>query len=284
MTITEIEASIANLEKELSRYQTEADSKKLVGNGTFGKLGSQYSILYSPDLMLQVTITGQLGLLMLIEMLELARINVVSANTDGIIIKSPNKNKDLVNEIVKYWENVTGFETEETIYKAIYSRDINAYLALKQDGTFKGKNSYFDPWSGGTKEAIFRFHKNPVNTICIEAAKAKIKDGIDPVVTIRNCTDIRKFLSVRNVKGGASAGETYLGKTVRWYYSTNATDCLRTEARNKVPDSEGAMPCMILPDTFPLDIDYEKYEKETEMILENIGYTKRLTLFDLIEG
>ena len=43
------------------------ESLKIVLNGSFGKLGSKYSKLYAPDLMLQVTMTGQLMLLMLIE-------------------------------------------------------------------------------------------------------------------------------------------------------------------------------------------------------------------------
>lgn len=62
---------------------------KIVLNGTFGKLGSKYSFLYSPNLMIQVTITGQLALLMLIEALEAAGISVVSANTDGIVSRCP---------------------------------------------------------------------------------------------------------------------------------------------------------------------------------------------------
>ena len=37
--------------------------------------------------MIHVTVTGQLALLMLIEVLELNHIEVVSGNTDGIMIK-----------------------------------------------------------------------------------------------------------------------------------------------------------------------------------------------------
>jgi len=67
-----------------------ADSLKITINGSFGKLSSPHSVLYSPHLLIQVTITGQLALLMLIEMIELAGIPVVSGNTDGIVIKCPN--------------------------------------------------------------------------------------------------------------------------------------------------------------------------------------------------
>lgn len=262
----------------------EAEGLKVSINGAFGKLGSQFSILYAPDLLVQVTLTGQLCLLMFIEALEGAGIPVVSANTDGIVVKCPAEAVPTLDQITKWIEGVTGFETERTEYDGIFSANVNNYLALKKDGTFKGKGLYADPWEGGKKEAIFRFHVNPVNTICIEAAKRKIRDGIPPAETIRNCTTLTRFTSIRNAKNGANHNGRYLGKTVRWYHAIDENDCLRTNDGHKVADSDGAKPCMILPDTFPLDIDYEKYEKETANILEDIGYTKRLTLFDLIEG
>ena len=63
-----------------------ADVLKIAVNGSFGKLGSKYSALFAPELLIQTTITGQLCLLMLIERLEDAGARVVSANTDGVVI------------------------------------------------------------------------------------------------------------------------------------------------------------------------------------------------------
>ena len=128
-----------------------AEALKITINGTFGKLGSPYSVLYAPDLMIQVTVTGQLTLLMLIEVLELNHIEVVSGNTDGIMIKCRKELQTLMKLIIERWEQQTGFITEETKYEALYSRDVNAYLAVKKDGTSKGKNLYYDPWN--SKEA-----------------------------------------------------------------------------------------------------------------------------------
>jgi hypothetical protein len=64
-----------------------ADVLKIVVNGSFGKFGSKWSKLYAPDLLIQTTVTGQLALLMLIELLEEAGIEVLSANTDGIVTR-----------------------------------------------------------------------------------------------------------------------------------------------------------------------------------------------------
>lgn len=108
----------------------EAETKKIVVNGGFGKLGSPYSILYSPNLMIQVTVTGQLSLLMLIERVEKYGFQVVSANTDGFVTKARRDRLDVFESLVWDWEFETGFETEETRYAALYSKDVNNYIAF----------------------------------------------------------------------------------------------------------------------------------------------------------
>ena len=40
---------------------------------------------------------------------------------------------------------------------------------------------------------------------------------------------------------------------------------------NRVSSSEGACPCMELPDELPDNIDYERYEREAYAILHDIG-------------
>lgn len=189
-----------------------AATLKIVINGSFGKLGSMFSILYSPDLLIQVTITGQLSLLLLIEALEMNGIHVVSANTDGIAIKCPRNRIDLMNRIIEWWQQATGFNMEETRYLALFSRDVNNYIAVKEkmakDGTplgipggVKCKGAYANPWTGELDAT--RLHKNPTNTICIDAVQQYITSGRSIEDTIRSCTDITKFVSVRTVKGGA---------------------------------------------------------------------------------
>lgn len=169
-----------------------ADSLKIVINSGFGLLGSVYSTLYSPHLMIQVTLTGQLALLMLIEALELAGIRVVSGNTDGIVMHCRRDQEDALLGVVGWWEGATTFNTEETRYAALFSRDVNNYLAIKEGGGFKGKGA-FAPTS---------IAKNPQNNICVEAVVALIDQGVPIAETITGCTDIRKFVTVRTVRGG----------------------------------------------------------------------------------
>lgn len=265
------------LEAKKNKNIAVAECLKITINGTFGKTGSPYSILYAPEMTIQITITGQLALLMLIEKLELSNIEVVSANTDGIVIYCHKSKKEELNNIIKMWEKITNFETEETKYKAIYSRDVNAYIAIKENNEVKGKNLYYDPWRGKTaKDNYWKFQKNPTTQICVEAIEKLIMENIPIEKTIIECRDIKKFIAVKNVTGGAHKDNYYLGKVIRWYYAINVIGAINyINTNNKVPDSDGAFPCMDLPEIFPSNINYQWYIDKTIEMLHDLNYYKR---------
>lgn len=125
------DAKKAKDENGEKHWTTIANSLKITVNGSFGKLGSKWSALYAPRLLVQVTLTGQLSLLLLIERMELAGLHVVSANTDGIVVKCSTDRHDDMRQIIKDWENDTHFEMEETRYKALYIQNVNNYIAIK---------------------------------------------------------------------------------------------------------------------------------------------------------
>lgn len=245
---------------------------KIAANGSFGKFGDKWSILYSPQMVIQVTLSGQLMLLMLIELLEQEGLPVVSANTDGVVIKCPHNRAQTLRDAIKAWELVTDMITEETRYKALYSRDVNSYLALKENGKWKTKGAYGD--GGGP------LWKNPQARICSTAAQAYLRDGKPLEETIRKCRDIREFVCIRRVNGGAQHNGQPVGKVVRWYYSKTAGDCLRYAASaRKVAGTDGCQPLMILPTDVPVDLDYDRYIREADNILEDVGVKGQMSLF-----
>lgn len=246
--------------------KAQADMLKIVINGSFGKFGSKWSVLYAPDLLIQVTLTGQLSLLMLIEKLESVGVRVLSANTDGVVMTYPQVISDTVEASVKEWETLTAFETEATFYRALYSRDVNNYIAVKSNGEVKLKGAY------SIGQGVFRFHKNPTNSICVEAVVAFLINGTPISETVEKCEDLSKFLTVRKVNGGAVKHGVFLGKAIRWYYSTEcAGPIVYATSGNKVPKSDGTRPCLDLPATFPADVDFYRYECEAREILQEIG-------------
>ena len=279
---------LAELEEEFLKVSTISGGFKIVLNGSFGKLGSMYSKLYAPDLMLQVTLTGQLMLLMLIEELEEAGISVKSSNTDGVEIVCPKSKEALLEAIVFDWELNTGMVMEHGHYKALYARDVNNYVAV-YDGYTKTKGVYSEP----------SLMKNSEYPIVFKAIREYLLNGTPLLQTITECKDVRQFLTARTVKGGGvwnvpdeihntkeyeeyraeamrdyggfgsgrgakdeeiearnlafkqeqlAKGE-YLGKVVRWYYAEDGKTIHYKTNGNKVPKSDGAKPLMNLGET-----------------------------------
>lgn len=253
-----------------------AESLKIVVNGAFGKTLSPWSIMFAPEMGIQVTVGGQLCLLMLIEAFELSGIEVISANTDGVTCYVPNHLHEVYLQIIKWWERTVSLETEEKIYKGLYSRDVNNYMAVDEKGKVKAKGAYLNAYKDPDL-AIFRFHKNPVNTICLEAIEAYLVHGIALEKTVHDCTDIRKFVTVRSVRGGGVKNGEYLGKTVRWYYAKEeAGEIIYALSGNKVPRSDGARPCMELPASLPEDLDLDWYVREADSLIQDFGLSTTL--------
>lgn len=170
-----------------------AEALKIVINSIYGKLGSELFFLYDRFAQMQVTINGQLMTMTLIEELELNGIHVISANTDGIVIKLPKDKFEVYKDITDRWNkfNKMGADYEE--YKEIVSRDINNYFDIQTDNSieFKGaldpkqyikdlKNGYDMPI---VAKAVFEYFVN--NTPIME--------------TLHNHTDILDFCKTQNV-------------------------------------------------------------------------------------
>lgn len=251
-----------------------SENLKVAINGAFGKTGSPHSILYSPASFIQICLGGQLYQLMLIERMEAAGIPVISANTDGSLMHCHKDKEQLMLETIKQWAGITNFDTDETRYKAVYARDVNAYVAVKLDGTIKAKNVYYDPWkSTSAKDLYWRFQKNPTCQICAEAIELLITKGTPIEETIKENKDITRFVAIKNVAGGAHYNGEYLGKVVRWYYAKGETGTINYIKNNHlVGTTEGAKPLMDLPDEFPDDINYDFYIEKTKGMLDDMGW------------
>lgn len=262
------------LKAEADLLRTESDGLKIVLNGTFGKLFSKFSILYAPELGIRTTITGQLDLLMLIEMFECSGIRVVSANTDGIVLLIPEGMDGIADQIVKWWEQRTGLEMEATDYKSIHFRDVNNYVAIDTKGKAKRKGVFNQ---GGVLSGPQG--KSPVMDICADAVIALLTQGVPLRDTITSCQDIRKFIVLRGVTGGGTympalnsgLPNEYLGKVVRWYYGSDKSTWIADPKGGRVATSAGAVPVMRLPETFPTDIDYDSYITDAMEMLGDIG-------------
>ena len=247
---------IAKKENNVSK----ANVYKIILNGSFGKFGDQYSSLYSPKLLIHTTITGQLSILMLIEKLEEYGYNVLSTNTDGITVKVKKDKYDFFRKIVKSWEDKVNFKTEEVRYKSLHNQSVNSYIAIKEDGTLKCKGLF------GSDD----ISRNPAIKICKEAIFSYLLDKRKVEDTIMNAKqDPSNFIMVRKcAKGGYWKGE-YLGKVVRWYWSTKGEPITNPKG-DKVANTDDAFSIMNMEDKIA-NIHYEKYIIKTYELLKTIG-------------
>lgn len=261
----EIVARIAETKRQIPYHTRRANSLKILNNGTFGKLGSKWSLFYAPSELIQVTVTGQLALLMLIERLELSGIRVMSANTDGIVCCYTPAQEWLYKSIIHWWEQLTGFTMEFTDYTLVAARDVNSYVAITTDGKVKLKGAFAPPDPGPSG------WPNPTTQVCVDAVVAYLKAGTPLATTILACRDVRQFIAVRTVKGGGMWRDEYLGRVVRWYYSNDGDVITYKSNGNHVPDTAGARPMMRLTETVPEDIDYAWYIDHAEKLLTSAG-------------
>ena len=254
---------IAKVEKDIN---TDAGLKTATVS-CFGKFGSMWSTLYHPEGLIHVTLTGQLSILMLIETLHLNGIEVISCNTDGIVVKCLKNHTELLGALIAAWEITTGLFMEETLYSAIYAKDVNNYIAIGVDGKVKQKGIY--SFVGSKKSEL---EKNPTNAVCVDAVIAHLTGKGTIGEQIYACHDVRRFLTCRQVAGGAMYGGEYLGKAVRWAYAKGETKNITYKMNgNMVARSTGARPLMTMPDSLPDWIDYDWYEAEARAILHDIG-------------
>lgn len=183
----ELKPQLKKLKKGSPEY-TFIDSKqnayKLAMNGGgYGKTGSDFGWQKDKLVMFKVTFRGQLSLLMLLEEYYLlGNVDLISANTDGIVIHYPKEIDDKVQEIHNRWETMTDSILEDTFYKQIINRDVNNYIAEITDSD--GNSLYFK--YKGCFEIDPDFHKNNSQRIVPIALKEYFINNVPVREVIKN--------------------------------------------------------------------------------------------------
>jgi hypothetical protein len=299
----------ARMAAKRAGLKAKSNSLKIVLNGTFGKLGSVFCSFYAPQLMLAVTLTGQMNLLCLMHEMEKSGAKIISANTDGIMVEYTPKQRARLLKVIATNSKRTGFEYEETPYSQIAIKDVNNYIAITTDGKVKAKGLYGD---SGVNPPGTPGGKNPTMEVCSLAARQFLIDGTRPEAFIKKHKAMKDFVAIRGVTGGGIQHDSFVekddwelveggwthpgrtrkpekrksrpaprlvgvggvpfGRVARWYMTTKSTQPLTyLSSGNTVPKSEGAMLCMTLPDKLPADLNYQWYIDETRTMMRDIG-------------
>ena len=122
---------------------------------------------------------------------------------------------------------------------------------------------------------------NPTLKVCVDAVINYLTVGKSIEETILNYdTSPQNFLMMQKVTGGGYWKEEYLGKVVRWYWSTEGEAILGKSTRvkkdgtpfkaPKVSDSDDAWPIMDLSVGLQ-NIHYDKYIAKAYDMLNDVG-------------
>lgn len=170
-----------------------AEALKIVINSIYGKFGFEKGDLFDRMATLRVTINGQLMILILCEKLELNGIEVMSANTDGIVIKLPESKRDVFNIIADEWKELTGLNADSEEYAAYINRDINNYIVKELNGKVDYKGAY------NPKMHLRDLSKGYDMPIVAQAVSNYFLDNVPIMETLTKSTDILDFCKTQNV-------------------------------------------------------------------------------------
>lgn len=253
---------------------------KIVINSIYGKLGYAYGELYDRLAVLNVTINGQLMIMMLCEELELNDIEVISANTDGIVVKLYPTQKTIFDDIADRWKQLTKLGADAEEYKAYINRDINNYVIeeLNSKRTYKGALNPF--------MYLVDLQKGYDMPIVAQAVVAYFLDNKPIMETLYECTNILDFCKTQNigrqfhveiasVKNGEIVIEEYQ-RNIRYFISHSGSDIFKvhndTKTKSKLCAGYKAKIINTLDDKrIELrNINYNYYYKECMKIIDPI--------------
>lgn len=118
----------------------KAKTQKIVINATYGGTRSNWLNLYNPKVAIHVNVAGMVAVYNLAR--GLSKIGqIIQVNTDGVAVKlnnDPNA-KERMFKIKKQWEQYFKLNLEVTHFKRIIQRDVNNYIAVKDNDHLKLK-------------------------------------------------------------------------------------------------------------------------------------------------
>lgn len=179
-----------------------ANALKLVVNTVYGAMLNLYNDLADRWAGRSVCISNQLAMTMLIVQLakQCETIDFVNINTDGIMYTIDKSEVELADIIVATWCEITKFEMEDDDFIKVIQKDVNNYIGIKSDGSFKTKGGYVSLYNGGN------FKTNSLQIIH-KAIVDNLVKGIPAETTIKECKDIFAFQQI--VKTGGTYEGSY---------------------------------------------------------------------------
>jgi hypothetical protein len=198
--------------KSYPKKSAESAMLKLALNGVYGDSNNQFSVFYDPLFTMSITLNGQLLLCLLAEgLMHIPGLRLIQVNTDGLTVRVPRTHKVLVDLARMAWQERTGLNLEEAVYKAMMVRDVNNYIGVFENGSTKRKGAY---------EYNMGWHQNAGGLVIAKVAEKVLVEGAPIRQTVEQWPDIMDFMLRTKVPRSSHLGLEVDGVTVRLQNTT----------------------------------------------------------------
>ena len=201
-----------------AKNKVMANAYKLIINSCYGAMKQMTNKLYDPLNANLICIFGQLFILDLCEHLE-GLCKLIQINTDGILIKITDESCIInIKDEIRKWERRTRLTMEIEEYTRIIQKDVNNYIAVKSDKSYKCKGAY-------VKE-LSKLDNN--DGVINEAIKEFFINDVKPIDFVNNCTSLQSFQHTikltKNYKNMYHNNKKLNGRVFRVFASNDDND------------------------------------------------------------
>jgi len=260
--------------KQYPKKSAESAMLKLALNGVYGDSNNQFSVFYDPLFTMSITLNGQLLLCLLAEgLLTIPGLRLIQVNTDGLTVRVPRSHKIMVDLARMAWQERTGLNLEEAVYKAMMIRDVNNYIGVFNDGSTKRKGAY---------EHDMEWHQNAGGLVIAKVAEKVLVEGAPIRQTVQQWPDIMDFMLRTKVPRSSYLAIEWDGQppqqlqNITRYYIAEGGGRLfkwmpplkgKTEWRKiGVESGWGVQPCSDIREAGKLPVDFDYYIREVEKL------------------
>jgi len=260
--------------KQYPKKSAESAMLKLALNGVYGDSNNQFSVFYDPLYTMTITLNGQLLLCLLAEgLMTIPGLRLIQVNTDGLTVLVPRSHKVLVDLARMAWQERTGLNLEEAIYKAMMIRDVNNYIGVFEDGSTKRKGAY---------EYKMGWHQNAGGLVVAKVAEKVLVEGAPIRQTVQQWPEIMDFMLRTKVPRSSYLAIEWDGQPpqqlqniTRYYIAEGGGRLFKWMPPLKgkqewrkigVESGWGVQPCNDIREAGKLPVDFDYYVREVEKL------------------
>jgi len=159
---------------------------KLALNGVGGDSNNPFGSFYDPLYTMKITLNGQFLLCVLAEQLmNIPSLELIQVNTDGVTVVLKRAELEMLTLVTEAWQKKTKLTLERSDYSQMFIKDVNNYIAVRNDGSVKRTSAY---------EYEKEWHQDASALVIPKVAEQVLVYNKPIRETVRNWPDVMDFM------------------------------------------------------------------------------------------